>query len=191
MSQMEDLAPLLSRAARGEQEAYREIYRRFRPLLVRLASGFAALDADEVEDVVQESFVRAFRALPKLRASGAFEPWLLSIARNRAMTTMAHKSTGSRLRAQLSQETELETPALPTALRLERETGLVREMIAELPEGAGKRTVELFYIEGRLTAREIAEQLGVGKSAVTMRLERFRAKVKRELLRRLLAAQWE
>ena len=39
--------------------------------------------------------------------------------------------------------------------------------------------------------REIAQQLGVGKSAVTMRLERFRAKVKRELLRRLLAAQWE
>jgi RNA polymerase sigma-70 factor (ECF subfamily) len=191
MTQMEDLAPLLSRAARGEQEAYREIYRRFRPLLVRLASGFAALDTDEVEDVVQESFVRAFRALPKLRASGAFEPWLLSIARNRAMTSMVHKSTGARIKAQLFQESQLETPALPSALKAERDSGLVRQLIAELPEGAEKRTVELFYVEGQLTAREIAEQLGVGKSAITMRLERFRAKVKRELLRRLLAAQWE
>jgi RNA polymerase sigma-70 factor (ECF subfamily) len=191
MSQMEDLAPLLSRAARGEQEAYREIYRRFRPLVVRLASGFAALDADEVEDVVQESFVRAFRALPKLRASSAFEPWLLSIARNRAMTSMAHKGTGARMKAQLSQQSELETPALPNGLKVERDSDLVRQLIAELPEGAEKRTVELFYVEGQLTAREIAQRMGVGKSAVTMRLERFRAKVKRELLRRLLAAQWE
>ena len=39
----------------------------------------AGIAPDEVEDVVQESFVRAFRALPKLRASSAFEPWLLSI----------------------------------------------------------------------------------------------------------------
>ena len=40
-----------------------------------------------------------------------------------------------------------------------------------------------------LSAREIAERLGLGKSAVTMRLERFRARIKRELLARLLAAE--
>ncbi|HET9452097.1 MAG TPA: RNA polymerase subunit sigma, partial [Aggregicoccus sp.] len=49
----------------------------------------------------------------------------------------------------------------------------------------------LFYVEGELSAREIAEQLGLGKSAITMRLERFRARVKRELLGRLLASEME
>jgi len=43
----------------------------------------------------------------------------------------------------------------------------------------------LFYLEGTLSAREIAARMGVGKSAVTMRLERFRAKVKAQLSERL------
>ncbi|AKF86584.1 hypothetical protein MFUL124B02_29640 [Myxococcus fulvus 124B02] len=45
--------------------------------------------------------------------------------------------------------------------------------------------------KGSVSAREIAEQMGVGKSAVTMRLERFRGRIKRELLRRVLAGRWE
>ena len=49
--------------------------------------------------------------------------------------------------------------------------------------------VELFYVEGQLSAREIADKLGVGKSAITMRLERFRARVKRELTLRVLAGK--
>ncbi|WP_255203473.1 ECF-type sigma factor, partial [Myxococcus sp. AM011] len=65
------------------------------------------------------------------------------------------------------------------------------DVTLELPDGEEKRTVQLFYIEGELSAREIAEQLGVGKSAVTMRLERFRGRIKRELLRRVLAGRWE
>jgi RNA polymerase sigma-70 factor (ECF subfamily) len=55
-------------------------------------------------------------------------------------------------------------------------------VIASLPEGPEKETVHLFYVEGRLSAREIAERLGVGKSAITMRLERFRGKVKKRIL---------
>ena len=62
------------------------------------------------------------------------------------------------------------------------EVEVVRRVIAELPDGPEKDTVRLFYLEGELSAREIAERLGVGKSAITMRLERFRAKVKRRVL---------
>ena len=40
-------------------------------------------------------------------------------------------------------------------------------------------------LDGTLSAREIAQRMGVGKSAVTMRLERFRARVRRELCERL------
>ena len=70
-------------------------------------------------------------------------------------------------------------PQEPTA---HAEVEVVRRIIAELPEGPEKETVHLFYVEGKLSAREIAEKLGVGKSAVTMRLERFRAKVKKKVL---------
>jgi RNA polymerase sigma-70 factor, ECF subfamily len=67
----------------------------------------------------------------------------------------------------------------PTA---DAEIEVVRRLIAELPDGPEKETVHLFYVEGQLSAREIAERLGVGKSAITMRLERFRAKVKKKVL---------
>jgi len=188
---MDDIAPLLARAARGEQAAFRELYRRCRPLVVRVANGFALLDPDEVEDVVQESFVRAFKALPRLKMPAAFEAWLLSIARNRALTLTAKKSSAARARSELLSQSERAIPPLPPALKVERESEMVRQLISELPPGPERETVELFYVQGELSAREIAERMGVGKSAVTMRLERFRAKVKRELLRRLFSAQWE
>jgi RNA polymerase sigma-70 factor (ECF subfamily) len=60
----------------------------------------------------------------------------------------------------------------------------VRDVIEGLREGPEKETVRLFYLEGTLSAREIAQRMGVGKSAVTMRLERFRAKVKKQLIAR-------
>ncbi|MBI3185280.1 MAG: sigma-70 family RNA polymerase sigma factor [Myxococcales bacterium] len=188
---MEELARWLERAKEGEEAAYRELYRRFRPPVVRLASAFASLDRDEVEDVVQESFARAFRALPKLRQAAAFEPWLYCIARNRARTLVTRKSATAKVREELAQEPGEAPGHLPAFVQRELDAEEVRRLIAELPQGSERRTVELFYLEGELSAREIASQLGVGKSAVTMRLERFRARIKKELLRRLLASRWE
>ena len=66
-------------------------------------------------------------------------------------------------------------PAASDALEKEAELRAVREVIDALREGPEKETVRLFYLEGTLSAREIAARMGVGKSAVTMRLERFRA----------------
>jgi RNA polymerase sigma-70 factor, ECF subfamily len=159
--------------------------------VARLTAGFSMLDADEVEDVIQETYVRAFKALPRLKEAGAFEAWLLSIARNRARTRLERKSHLRRMEEETPDPEPEAVPALPEALQVERDIAEVRQLIAELPEGEEKKTVQLFYLEGDLSAREIAEKLGVGKSAVTMRLERFRARIKRELLRRVLAERWE
>jgi RNA polymerase sigma-70 factor (ECF subfamily) len=160
-------------------------------LVARLTAGFTTLDADEVEDVIQETYVRAFKALPRLKEVSAFEPWLLSIARNRARTRLERKSHLKRLTEEAQDPQPEAVPAMPEALQVERDIAVVRQLIADLPEGEEKKTVQLFYLEGDLSAREIAEKLGVGKSAVTMRLERFRARIKRELLRRVLAGRWE
>ncbi len=191
MGSSEELTQWVRRAARGEESAFSELYRRTRPMVARLIGGFAPLDADEVEDVIQETYVRAFKALPRLKEPGAFEAWLLSIARNRARTRLERKSHTRQLDEEVADPEPEAVPHLPEALQVERDIAVVRQLIAELPEGEEKKTVQLFYIEGELSAREIAERLGVGKSAVTMRLERFRARVKRELLRRVLAQRWE
>ncbi|MBN1205094.1 MAG: sigma-70 family RNA polymerase sigma factor [Myxococcaceae bacterium] len=191
MGSSEELTQWVRRAALGEEPAFGELYRRTRPMVARLASGFAALDPDEVEDVIQETYVRAFKALPRLKEPGAFEAWLLSIARNRARTRLERKSLHRRLEDEPQDPEPEAVPLLPEALQAERDIAVVHQLISELPEGEEKKTVQLFYLEGELSAREIAERLGVGKSAVTMRLERFRARIKRELLRRVLAGRWE
>jgi RNA polymerase sigma-70 factor (ECF subfamily) len=171
--------------------AFSELYRRTRPLVARLTASFAPLDADEVEDVIQETYVRAFKALPRLKEPAAFEAWLLSIARNRARTRLERKGQTRRMDEEISDPQPETVSVVPEALQLERDMAVVRQLIDELPEGEEKKTVYLFYVEGELSAREIAEKLGVGKSAVTMRLERFRARIKQELLRRVLAGRWE
>jgi len=175
---------LVARARAGEPAAQRAIYDRYRPQLFRLAASFAELDGDDVEDVVQESFVRAFRNLAGLEAPQRLGAWLMAIARNRAITRLARRRARSELAADLSREAEAlgeESSEMPDP-EAQLELDVVRRVIAELPEGAEKQTVHLFYVEGQLSAREIAERLGVGKSAITMRLERFRAKVKRRVL---------
>jgi RNA polymerase sigma-70 factor, ECF subfamily len=183
----------VARAIAGDRTAFRALYDRHRPAVHRLALAFAPLDADDAEDVVQDAFVRAFGAIAKLSQPRRFGPWLLAIARNRALSRLGRRKVACRLAQDLSHEAEVlaeDLPALPE-IGLDAELELVRRIVAELAEGPVKETVRLFYVEGRLSAREIAARLGVGKSAITMRLERFRAKVKRRLLAEVARSRGE
>jgi len=177
-------AALVARALTGDGAAHRSLYDRHRSAAWRVARSFADFDADDVDDVVQEAFVRAFRSLAGLKDPPRFGPWLLTIARNRALSRLARRRAGAELVEGLSKEVEvavLEAEAFPDST-VDAELAVVRRVISDLPEGPEKETVRLFYVEGQLSAREIAARLGVGKSAITMRLERFRARVKRRVL---------
>lgn len=179
-----DDAALASRAAAGDRAAFRALYDRHRPAVHRLVRAFATLDPDDAEDVVQEAFIRAFASISKLAQPGRFGAWILTIARNRALSRLGRRRAAEKLSEDLEAEAGAlaeQVSAMPE-LGLEAELRVVRRVVAELPEGPEKETVRLFYLQGELSAREIADRLGVGKSAITMRLERFRAKVKRRIL---------
>jgi RNA polymerase sigma-70 factor, ECF subfamily len=176
-------AALVARAVQGDRTAHRALYDKYRPAAFRVARSFGELDRDDVDDVVQEAFVRGFQNLAKLKETARFGPWLLTITRNRALTRLARRRSSQELAEDAGRETQLlEEVVEPPESTIDAEVEVVRRVIAELPEGPEKETVHLFYVEGKLSAREIAERLGVGKSAITMRLERFRAKVKRKVL---------
>lgn len=174
-------AELVHRAVLGEERAFRSLYQRWRPRVARVARAFADLDPDDVEDVVQDAFIRAFGGLGVLQTPERFGPWLLAIARNRALTRLARQRTAVGLFRRIAFESADEVVSLPD-LSSEAELDLVRGILAELAPGPERDAVLLFYSEQKLTAREIAARLGVGKSAITMRLERFRARVKRRVL---------
>src|SRR5918911_1199827 len=74
---------LVALAREGRDAAFEEIVHRYRPGLVAFAAAYAP--SDRVEDVVQESLVRAWNALGQTAEEIHLKPWLYTIVRNRAL----------------------------------------------------------------------------------------------------------
>src|SRR3970282_279783 len=76
---------LVERAQRGDKHAFELLVSKYQRKLSRLLSRFVK-DQTEVEDVAQEAFVKAYRALPSFRGDSAFYTWLYRIGINTAKT---------------------------------------------------------------------------------------------------------
>ena len=83
MSDADADAPLVERAQRGDQRAFEMLVVKYQRRIERLI-GRMVRDVDLVEDIAQEAFIRAYRALPKFRGDSAFYTWLYRIAVNTA-----------------------------------------------------------------------------------------------------------
>src|SRR5919204_4814322 len=122
---------VLAGGPRGKA-AEEELPRRYRPAVSRLAASFSELDADEADDVVQEAFVRAFRALSSLKDPDRFSAWLFTIARNRARSYLTARATHDKAAEEACREACLADGCAPAANeQMEREAELraVREVI--------------------------------------------------------------
>jgi RNA polymerase sigma factor (sigma-70 family) len=76
---------LVARFRAGDEAAFTEIHRRFRSQLVAFARRMLRGSGHDAEDVVQETFIRAYRGLRVTDRAMALRPWLYMIARNRAL----------------------------------------------------------------------------------------------------------
>ena len=76
-------APLVERVKRGDQRAFEMLVVKYQRRVERLIARMVR-DADLVPDIAQESFIRAYRALPNFRGDSAFYAWLYRIAVNTA-----------------------------------------------------------------------------------------------------------
>ena len=74
---------LVERAQRGDKRAFELLVIKYQRKLARLLSRFVR-DSSEVEDVTQEAFIKAYRALPSFRGDSAFYTWLYRIGINTA-----------------------------------------------------------------------------------------------------------
>lgn len=79
---------LVEKARDGDGKAFDQLVVHYRARLTRLVSRFVH-DPTEVEDVVQESFIKAYRALPQFRGESAFYTWLYRIGVNTAKNYLA------------------------------------------------------------------------------------------------------
>lgn len=177
---------LLELAKAGDQEAFVKLYRRYYPVVYRFCMTFGGIDADTAKDVLQESFIRAFRHIDKLREGQKFLAWLLTITRNRCLSYLSKEDGFDRKHLAWSREADLLLAGTTAeTFETERQIKIVQEVIEEMPDSGMKDCAKAFYTQG-LSTSEIAETLGIPKSTVTTRLDRFRTRIRKRLLARLM-----
>ena len=82
---------LVKRVQKGDKAAFDLLFTRYQHKIFGLVSRFIR-DPEEIEDVVQEAFIKAYRALPRFRGDSAFYTWLYRIAINTAKNQLVAKS---------------------------------------------------------------------------------------------------
>lgn len=169
-------ASVIGRVLSGDRHAYAILMRRYNQRLYRVAWALTR-DAAEAEDVVQESWVRAFQRLGQVTDPERFRAWLTRVVVNEAL----HRRRQNLRRESLTDpEAEMMTDEDPESLAAQRELRPVLEAaVSSLPDVL-RVVFVLREVEGMAVA-DIADSLGIQEATVKTRA--FRA---RELLRNRL-----
>ena len=163
----------VERSRDGHPEDFRVLVHRYqKPLFSYLAGRLQ--NHLQAEEAAQESFVRAFLSLKKLRKPGSFYSWLLGIAGRVAQEQF-------RFLAKRQRDCEVTEDIMANATDRDREYPL-EEAIAALPE-SHRQVVVLRYYEG-LSCQEIATRLDMPLGTVTKTLSRAYALLRGELAAR-------
>lgn len=182
---------LVERAQSGDKHAFELLVAKYQRKLGRLLSRFIR-DSAEVEDVAQEAFIKAYRALPSFRGDSAFYTWLYRIGINTAKNYLvsqgrrAPTSTGfdAEEAEGFEDADQLRDVNTPEAVMLTKEIGqTVNAAMEALPEDL-RTAITLREIEG-LSYEEIAEVMNCPIGTVRSRIFRAREAIA-ERLRPLL-----
>jgi RNA polymerase sigma-70 factor (ECF subfamily) len=168
-------AELAARGARGDEVAFEAIMRRHNQLLFRTARSIVKNDA-EAEDVVQEAYLRAWRALGSFRADAKLSTWLVRIVANEAFGRLRRKqapvipldaamiSPEPAIQAALTDEPNRQPE--PAAMRAELRQ-LLESRIDRLPDVF--RTVFMLRAVEEMSVEEVAQALGIPEATVRTR----------------------
>jgi RNA polymerase sigma-70 factor (ECF subfamily) len=183
MSERDIDAELVARVQRGDKKAFDLLVLKYQRKIMRLLSRMIR-DQSEIEDVAQEAFIKAYRALPQFRGESAFYTWLYRIAINTARNWMASSSRRPSAPNAVENEdgetfnetdnlSDISTPEAMVASREIAET--VNAAIEGLPEEL-RTAIVLREIEG-MSYEDIAQSMGCPIGTVRSRIFRAREAV--------------
>jgi RNA polymerase sigma-70 factor (ECF subfamily) len=176
-------AALVARAQQGDVRAFEMLVVKYQRRVERLI-GRMVRDSDLVQDIAQESFIRAYRALPQFRGEAAFYTWLYRIAVNTAKKALVDmkrdpllfdsaRSVGEDDDETSRNQSELSDGETPEALLASKEiAAAVNAAIEALTEDL-RQAITLREIEG-LSYEEIAEAMNCPVGTVRSRIFRAR-----------------
>ncbi|OGI45958.1 MAG: RNA polymerase sigma factor RpoE [Candidatus Muproteobacteria bacterium RBG_16_65_34] len=177
---------LVARVQKGDKAAFDLLVRKYQHKIAKLVSRFVR-DRSEVEDVTQEAFIKAYRALGGFRGESAFYTWLYRIAVNTAknyLESLGRRAPGSNVELDGAEQSEaaegLREQATPERYLLTEEiAATVRRALENLPEDL-RTAITLREIEG-LSYEEIAEVMDCPIGTVRSRIFRAREAIDKEL----------
>jgi RNA polymerase sigma-70 factor (ECF subfamily) len=159
----------------GDKEAFRAIVDTYKDILYRYCLARTG-DEDRANDLVQETFIRAYRSLSTFKLGKQFGPWIFAIASNVLRSSWGHAKREQDLASHLfypddpeQNNPEAEVVQIETKAELAK---ALRNLPHELYE-----VLYLYYFEG-LSVIEIAETLSIGEENVKSRLFRGRKKLR-------------
>lgn len=171
-------ASLVARSRDGDDLAFGELVTRYQALAARVA--WLAAPGCDVEDAVQEAFVKAWYAMPRFRPGAPFRPWICRIvaneARNRARS--ARRRDALSLREGVAGAAPTEPSPEGEALTREDAEALVRAMNRLRPDD---RLVVAYRWLLELSEAEMADALDVPAGTVKSRLSRAMTKLRTEI----------
>lgn len=170
---------LINRTLGGDRDAFSDLISGYLGLVHGIILN-KVRRPDEVEDLVQDVFVKAFQELPKLRDRGKFGPWLGRIALNRAQAWLrqrqAHRTTTTD-DPRILEQVDGDCPDL--LMEAEEKEAIVWEGLDQLrPEY--RQILLLFHFED-CPQQDIARFLGISVPTVKWRLMRARAALRRRV----------
>ncbi|WP_304224507.1 RNA polymerase sigma factor [Gracilinema caldarium] len=162
----------------GDKNAFREIVEVYKDMLYRYCLARTG-NEERAGDLVQEIFIRTYRALPSFKLGKQFSPWIFTIASN------VLRSSWRRLKREQNIAEKLFYPDDPEQNNPEKDA-LQAETSAELLQALRNLPHELYevlylyYFEG-LSVSEIAKTLSLGEENVKSRLFRGRKKIRQTM----------
>ncbi len=187
MSEREIDRQLVVRAQGGDKQAFNLLVEKYQRKLARLLSRFIR-DPAEVEDVTQEAFIKAYRALPAFRGDSAFYTWLYRIgintAKNYLMAMGRRAPTSTEVEAEEAegfdegeQLRDINTPE--SALLTSEIAETVNRTIEQLPEEL-RTAIQMREIEG-MSYEDIARAMDCPIGTVRSRIFRAREAIAGQL----------
>jgi RNA polymerase sigma-70 factor (ECF subfamily) len=181
---------MIARARRGDEDAFRLIFERYaRPIISFIYDMVSHRDL--AEELTQETFVRAYKAMSALRDDAKLSTWLFGIAKNVARESLRTRHRDdNRIELDDDRVFEVKDEKLPPDRELlEKEmNGVIREALAALDED--KRMVFTLKILHQRSYEEIAEITGFSIPKLKTDLHRARAEMRRRI-RPYLGAGYE
>ncbi|MBM3323284.1 sigma-70 family RNA polymerase sigma factor [candidate division WOR-3 bacterium] len=169
---------LVQRAARGDEDAFAVLLNRYKGMMYSMAYRLMR-DPGRAEDMAQETFIKAYAALPGFRGQSKFSSWLYRICYNTCISELRKRKP----EVELDEAMAVDIDGPVEAYRTKGIQEVVQDEVSKLPDDY-RVAITLYHFNG-LSYEEIAQMTREPMGTVKAHIHRARAVLKTRLLERV------